>query len=391
MSFSTGFLRVQIVLQKLMGIPINYDTSRHILYLNPHAHSWKHMVCWKFGKVSYIFFTLFTFIKLLHLVASGKWESEMEQMVVYSIANAFSIFSYSTVWTVEHLGSEVCWVVSQQLLLERVHEKGNKRKFFSLLRLLSTSSIKELAVYIFTLCFAYAPIVCAAFPFFRNYCPVQSMFSLLFPSLIPELCSKIIASIWNGATLLFGYVSCVSFFLAIVASIECEKHLLKRLKQTGSEKHSLFRKESSEANFNHAHCPFYRQMQIIVTQSNINVSLYCPSLIAIGFSFSISGYLTCFKFYDRIPLFVYCFCTITGILMTFLFMILVPIAAEPNELSNEFVGSWRTRLRTRQLRMQLRSCMPFAYTIGPFLLVKRCTLLDMLNSIMDYTTSFILV
>ncbi|CAL8134964.1 unnamed protein product [Orchesella dallaii] len=353
MTHAAAYLNVEVLFQKIMKMPLFYSTSDHRFHFSEGGLiNWRKMPIWNIGKLCYILTWLGSTILLIAMIYGGSWANNIVQCVIYFSINTFSMFALVTVWTMENRGRGHCWLFNQQFAAI-----GIRKSKFSLRK--CVSGRQHNFVYATCLALAPGPFTAAMSAFVVDFTPVEGILFPLPAQYFPIILRKVIGGLLNGFTLLVGTITCLAILLADVASVEVIQIIFKGLKPSSlnSIKNQPRRKET---NIFTQYFHRFHHLHIEITQSNLNIVVYIPCLVAVGIILCVCGYYLAFTSFNRLPFLVYGFSVAVAFIVSIIIGVIGPLAAKLRMMYLDFIAFWKRKLWKRVERQELRSCYPLA-------------------------------
>ncbi|CAL8134976.1 unnamed protein product [Orchesella dallaii] len=304
------------------------------------------------------------------------WKENLGTVSFYCIIGDITILLIVTVLTMEDHGYEICWLLTQQMT-----PLGIKKRDFSSSSSMLSFTLKELFIYSMCLVFFWWPVLTLILPFIIDFCPLNLILgSLPYSQTFPPLLRKIIEGIWYSSVIYMGATIVLVYVTGVLATVEMNQTLLYHITPSNPQ----------ETNFR----KYFRRFHIIqieIHQHNVVDKNYVPTLVAVGISFSVSGFYIALVCYGLLPLLLYYCLLAMAVMITLYISVIVPLASKPHERYLHFISFWKHVLLRKAERKELESCFPLAYEIRPFLKVQKRTMLDILGCILNNTMIFVLL
>ncbi len=137
---------------------------------------------------------------------------------------------------------------------------------------------------------------------------------------------------------------------------------------------------------------YLKRLQIIFQLANHILKELFPTMIGINITFCILKNVGCVTLYDKKNLRIVWLGLLT-LAPWFYWLICFFVQLSAMSLINTemILFSWRERLVDDVERKQLKSLAPCGFSLGPFFKFTRTTYLDILNTILNYTTTSFLL
>jgi len=135
----------------------------------------------------------------------------------------------------------------------------------------------------------------------------------------------------------------------------------------------------------------YRQFQIFIRPANDAMYLVVPDGLSGLAAVSIVAGVVSIRGYYMLPIGLYLLFPSVGLMNVFLIVIMVPIACNVYESAVRYRSYWLSRILRKEVRQRLRACRPMGIAAGPFGYVQRSLPMEILNAIVDYICSVVVV
>lgn len=287
---------------------------------------------------------------------------------------------------------------------------------------------------IFSLVFLLAPVIIAIIPFIRSFDPMSRLFSH-FVTGPPKM---ILASISNFLMSAFGAIFLSSVFLKIgIGNLGLQRMLDMNLQMCSPDVNTksqepgllrrvhdsvvpyLFRKKSIKRNSKVAPTPiskiqiqqissqtknknsmnkqfrdsflFHNYISILLEISKSHLQLFTPSLQGIGLVFCIGCNFFIINFYKSVEAYLIFFMGLGTVGSTIMNIFFLRNAARVHSTSEGVILFWRGVPGLGPLETkQVRAMQPIATKMGQFFKIRDRTVLDVIETILDYTVSLVL-
>lgn len=248
----------------------------------------------------------------------------------------------------------------------------------------------ELFIYTMAIGFIAFPLACSAFPLVRDYAPAQLVIDIVWkyflktpPTGVSLLFIKIFCTFYTtwlsmqGAAVVFTLM----MFIIVVSVDTCV----------------FLSQEFSPSNFKKKILKFpkcvkrYRMLRIIIRIHDSIVFTFLAVLVAMGIMAIAWGGYVMLVMYHNFPLFIYLCCSTIfcfGITVNFL---LVKLAGIPNQNAIKFKQYWRKKLKQREDKLVLNSCIDIGYSLGFVKHVKPSTALKIMDVMISCTVTLVLM
>ncbi|CAL8134960.1 unnamed protein product [Orchesella dallaii] len=316
MAYAAAYLKVQVLFQNIMKMPLFYSPSDHRFHFREGGfNNWRKMPVWNFGKLCYILAWLGTTILLSSMIYRGSWSNNVVQCVIYFTINTLCILALVTVWTMENRGRGHCWLFNQQFAAI-----GIRKSKFSLRKCASFQQYNF--VYATCLAFAPGPFIAAISAFVVDFTPVEVILFPLPAQYFPIILRKVIGSLLNAISMLVGTITCLSILLAAVASEEAIQILFKGLKPSSQNSIKNQQRQKETIHFTQYFHRFHH-LHIEITQ-------------------------------------IYGFSVAVALIVSIIIGVIGSFAAKLRMKYLDFIAFWKRKLCKRIERQELRSCYPLA-------------------------------
>ncbi len=270
------------------------------------------------------------------------------------------------------------------------------------------------------------PIITAPAPFLFDFDPINRCFKNIIPDIFRQICASCTYAILS----LFGVIIVGPFLLILLTGIYsfevitrnllkltnshrpnmsavsrkphisfCTKfqhHICNRVFSLKTVKNrTLFIKVTERRSIENASFKriFFQMkcLQIIFQSINHILSEFTTTIFGIDIAFCVLINVGCVILYDREELRFVWLALLTLVPCFYCINCLfVRQTAMPLINTQLVLFCWKEKLVDKVERRQLKSLVSCGFNLGPFFKFKRATVLDILNTVMDYTTSLLL-
>jgi len=111
-----------------------------------------------------------------------------------------------------------------------------------------------------------------------------------------------------------------------------------------------------------------------------------------GFALEINFNYLILKCFDKLPITIYLFVILVGIIIPFIITTELPQAGKGYEASETLIHLWKSRCKSKSdLRYKsVRACKPVGYSMGGMFMFRVATTTTFFEALMDYTINAIL-
>ncbi|CAL8090588.1 unnamed protein product [Orchesella dallaii] len=283
-------------------------------------------------------------------------------------------------WTFKNRHNETVWMMSHAHSLHKERDSQPSGE--------STSQEKKegalFSVLLYALLFVCVTglLTVTTIPFASKNTPAHVIFTQLLPFPKDSFVFALVCAIYLGISGYFGVILVVQAFCYITAVLYEIKFVLKGGYHTvETRKDFTFKREWLA----------YGQATIFVREVNLFGFVFFPIIMIVGFCINVVTSLVCIKYYHQLPLPMLLVLlgfdgvTIIATLVTHNFAVVA------EEESEKFKKYWTPRLVSRLQRKQGLACMPMAIQIGSFFHLKRSTLLNTINEVVNLVVTLLIV
>lgn len=409
MSLTQGCLNLYFLLQKPLKPPLYLDpVTRHQIPRHSLRVSEPKFLCfssyftlWKIIKFNVFFLFHFAFWRCIWLFSNIS-RIYFEQLGFYGLMLTITSIGLSSYDTFDSHVHDACFAITQRFNLIPTHHLG--WPIFAGGRRLPR--LGEAFIYCFAFSTITIPVFFGAIPIFRNYDPVQLVFSKLFTStsLHVIISVKIAASIILGFHALHGAIAGLCVILEILMFVEAVQELSFRLFHRSASQHVIrFRIKDQRTkpkllislNLQFSKClPLFRELEILIRVGNSITSNFLANLVGMGTCACACGGYVMLKLYEDLPLIIYLSCSVFFFICLTVNFLLIYLADIPFRNGEHFKHAFKRELllRDKYEQLQLKACPSIAYEIGTIVRkVQRSTSLSIANSIFNLTATLVVM
>lgn len=156
-------------------------------------------------------------------------------------------------------------------------------------------------------------------------------------------------------------------------------HASNRIKHSA---HSRFQKCRRDHNI----------LNIIMTPCNYNVSVFIPSMAAVGMVFCIFLNYAVLSLYHRTDMrLLFCVAFNLNGAIHWLIQFFCLHASLPKLYTEETIHVFKANVKRKEIKRQVHAMRSFGFSLGGFFIAKKRTGLDMFETILSYTTTLLVL
>lgn len=135
----------------------------------------------------------------------------------------------------------------------------------------------------------------------------------------------------------------------------------------------------------------YKITQILISQANEAIHKFLFIMAILGVIFAGWCSFGTLLLYNELPILTYLSCPVLVCICFFVDFVLIYFASIPNKHSKAFKSVWEVKLKNKEDRKSLRSCLPIGFNIGPLRRIDLCMSLKIADCIVNCTVNLVLV
>lgn len=441
MSLSLAYINIQILLQNYLPLPYFYDKQTNRLIWNSKLDTkkpWK-LPIWHFQKLLATFFG--TFVPTYHIYTL--WYNPLppnrEEIMIHCLI-LFSSLQYFASW----LTFELCSGYHADLVTEIYWQNGIKYEGWPWPYTNRIPEFPELVGYGLALGFFFFPFCAAAFPFFRQYDPVQLVITGIFPS-ASLTALQITSSILTSFCVVFAALVCLLQLLVTTSCLSIYYDLAKQNYLMSLHNGNLIAKKSDiavrmikklrivlrlVAKWKHRKCLgwnkvgftskaigneilfenrpskgiltekfterllSHRKLSVLVSSSNECIRFYIPLMTAAGMSLVVVSIFGVIRLYNQLEIMFYLVIAFFAVFIPPLIIFFCQYSSKPSYFSIEMIRFWKSDVVVMSGRLEKRqmwSMRSIGFKMGQFFIVNNNTALNLLDTILQNTIAVLVV
>lgn len=346
------------------------------------------MILWKYKSIELPVAILVNLFRIYWLFTNWRTSPAFEQLAYSTILLTVQGIGHAAYSCINSNIPEIAYLINQLLKIVEPHTDPNAEQVY--FEKTTQHSVKEAFIYGF---FSLTTI----YPFILSVVPIVGLREILqlvaasvsFHNIKDHLwIVNVLALLHNFIMISYGAINLTLTLLIIILALES---IIMLSLKVACPRMILYSNEIKTLK-SFIYCvKCFKILQIVISLSNNIASDFLAVLVGLGILAASCGGFVMLVLHEGIPLIIYLSVSTIFFLGQAVNLLLVGLAAIPNQNGNGFIRTWRGELIRKREKKILMACPEIGFSIGFVRNIKYHTALSICDTIISFTATVALV